>query len=111
EPIPSSYLQSVLQGVPTSYSVICGTTMAQALSTDLGEVSASPAQPCADYEERILAAARTYQSRPEAVGLVPTGTVHRELNYTTERKRVLNSQRRISKNDNVKQHKYTHEVL
>lgn len=111
EPIPSSYLQSVLQGVPTSYSAICGTTMAQALAMDLGEISAAPAQPCADYEERILAAARTYQSRPEAVGLVPTGTVHRELNYTTEKKRVLNSQRRISKNDNVKQHKYTHEIL
>ncbi|MGB3201370.1 MAG: hypothetical protein WBA99_10730 [Nodosilinea sp.] len=111
EPIPSAYLQSVLQGVPTSYSAICGTTMAQALAMDLGEVAADPAQPCADYEERILAAARTYQSRPESVNLVPVGTIHRELNYTTEKKRVLNSQRKISKNDNVKQHKYTHEVL
>jgi hypothetical protein len=59
----------------------------------------------------LLAAARTYQSRPEAANLVPLGTVHRELNYSIEKKRVLNSQRKISKNDNVKQHKYTHEVL
>ncbi|HSM82769.1 MAG TPA: hypothetical protein VLS96_13850 [Nodosilinea sp.] len=111
EPIPSAYLQSVLQGVPTSYSAICGTTLAQAIALDLPEIAAAPAQPCADYEERALAAARTYQSRPEAVNLVPTGTLKRDLNYSTEKKRVLNSQRKISKNDNVKQHKYTHEVL
>ncbi|MEO1068548.1 MAG: hypothetical protein AAFW95_05430 [Cyanobacteria bacterium J06638_6] len=111
EPIPSAYLQSVLQGVPTSYSAICGTTVAQALALDLPEIAADPAQPCADFEERVQAAARTFQSRPETVDLVPTGTLHRDLNYSTEKKRVLNSQRKISKNDNVKQHKYTHEVL
>ncbi len=111
EPIPSAYLQSVLQGVPTSYSAICGTTIAQALALDLPEIAADPAQPCADFEERVQAAARTFQSRPEAVNLVPVGTLRRDLNYSTEKKRVLNSQRKISKNDNVKQHKYTHEVL
>ncbi len=111
EPIPSAYLHSVLQGVPTSYSVICGTTLAQALALDMPEITAAPAQPCADFEERLQATARTYQSQPEAVNLVPVGTLHRELNYSTEKKRVLNSQRKISKNDNVKQHKYTHEVL
>lgn len=111
EPIPSAYLESVLQGVPTSYSAICGTTIAQAQAMDLPEIAAAPAQPCADYEERIAAAARTYQSRPAATELVPLGTLNRDLNYSTERKRVLNSQRKISKNDNVKQHKYTHEVL
>lgn len=111
EPIPSAYLQSVLQGVPTSYTAICGTTIDQALALDLPEIAADPAQPCADFEERVQAAARTFQSRPEAVNLVPVGTIHREVNHSTEKKRVLNSQRKISKNDNVKQHKYTHEIL
>lgn len=111
EPIPSSYLQSVLQGIPTSYTAICGATLAQAQALDLPEIAADPAQPCADFEERLQATARTYQSRPEAINLVPVGTVKRDLNHSTERKRVLNSQRKISKNDNVKQHKYTHEVL
>ena len=111
EPIPSAYLQSVLQGVPTSYTAICGTTIDQALALDLPEIAADPAQPCADFEERVQAAARTFQSRPEAIDLVPRGTLNRDLNYSTEKKRVLNSQRKISKNDNVKQHKYTHEVL
>ena len=111
EPIPSAYLESVLQGVPTSYSALCGTTLAAALALDLPDLATATAQPCADFEERLEAAARTYQSRPAAANLVPVGTHRRDLNYSTEKKRVLNSQRKISKNDNVKQHKYTHEVL
>lgn len=118
EPVPSAYLESLLQGVPTSYRAIWGTTLAQALSGDRSGLNPeqdleplTQATPCTDFEERALAAARTYQSRPAAAHRVPVGTWHRDVNYSTDKKRILNSKATVSAADNVKQHKYTHEVL
>ncbi|MDX5438706.1 MAG: hypothetical protein LPK03_16010 [Pontibacter sp.] len=114
EPVPSAHLETVLNGVTTSYKVLWATQLGAALQGDLPDAVAnhSPkAQLCADFPQRVQAAARTYQSRPSAERLIPQGAVHTDMNYSTERKRVLNSQRKISKRDNVKQHKYTHEVL
>jgi hypothetical protein len=39
------------------------------------------------------------------------GTTKTDLNYSTERKRVLNAARVVTKDDNVKQHSHTHKVL
>ncbi|NJL44709.1 MAG: hypothetical protein HC922_01085 [Leptolyngbyaceae cyanobacterium SM2_3_12] len=116
EPVPSAYLESLLQGIPTSYRAIWGTTLAQA--GDLagryprpGADQLAQAIPCADFEQRAAAAARTYQSRPAAADLVPVGTGRCDINYSTEKKRILNGKTAVSAADNVKQHKYTHEVL
>jgi hypothetical protein len=45
------------------------------------------------------------------MSLVPVGTRRDDFNYSLERKRVLNAENVVSTEDNVKQHKYTHEVL
>jgi hypothetical protein len=60
---------------------------------------------------RAIAAARTYQSRKEAQSHIPVGTSRNDFNYSTERKRVLNQTRVVRKEDDVKQHEYTHKVL
>jgi hypothetical protein len=114
EPVPSAYLEAVFKGVATSYRAICGTTLEQAQNltvTGLPPEQVAVAQPCTDFEARLLAAARTYQTRPQAMELVPLGTSRDDVNFSVEKKRVLNGQRKVSLADNVKQHKYTHEVL
>jgi hypothetical protein len=114
EPLPSAALEAILKGVPTSYSMACGTTLSTVI---VGDALQRPgdfpeeAQFCDDFVYRATAAARTYQSRPTAQNYIPPGTVYREFNYSTERKRVLNSTRVIRTEDNVKQHAYTHQVL
>ncbi|HIK44652.1 MAG TPA: hypothetical protein IGR64_07150 [Leptolyngbyaceae cyanobacterium M65_K2018_010] len=118
EPVPSAYLETLLQGIPTAYRQVWGTTVEQALTMDLGqwvlaeEQADQPLpQRCADFEQRVLAAARTYQSRPATAEVIPVGTVRADLNYSTDKKRILNPKNKVSRTDNVKQHKYTHQVL
>jgi hypothetical protein len=114
EPVPSAHLETVMNGIATSYKLLWGTTLGAALQGDIpaSVVDQVPgAQLCADFPQRVEAAARTYQSRPEAQALIAQGTIYSDVNYSTEKKRILNNQRKISKQDNVKQHKYTHEIL
>ena len=114
EPIPSAYLETLLQGTPTAYRQIWGMTLTAALAFDPKSLTVpgeSVPQRCADFEERVLATARTYHSRPTATELIPVGTTRTDLNYSTAQKRILNPKNKVSKADNVKQHKYTHEVL
>ena len=114
EPIPSAALEAILKGIPTSYQMACSTTVGAVLE---GETPHKPAQfPaeaqfCDDFSFRTIAATRTYKSRPSAQSHLPLGTVRDDFNYSLERKRVLNSQRIIKVEDNVKQHEYTHKVL
>jgi hypothetical protein len=56
-------------------------------------------------------AVRTYQSRPQAQGYIPLGTISRDFNYSLERKRVLNATKVVRPEDNVKQHPLTHQTL
>ena len=114
EPIPSAALEAILKGSPTSYQLACGKTMGEVLEGDSAKMPAdfpASAQFCDDFGERTIAAARTYQRRPSAAEFIPTGTTYSEFNYSVERKRVLNSERIIRTEDNVKQHEYTHKVL
>lgn len=114
EPIPSAYSETLLQGTPTAYRQIWGTTLEAALAFDPATLSledGAKAQRCADFEQRTLAAARTYHHRPQAATAVPVGTSRQDLNYSTAHKRILNPKNKVSRTDNVKQHKYTHEVL
>jgi hypothetical protein len=114
EPIPSAALEAVMKGIPTSYSQAIATTVGAVLPGDTPTLPTSfpaDAQFCDEFQFRLAAAARTYSVRPEAQTLISPGLTKTDFNYSTERKRVLNSQRMVRAEDNVKQHEYTHKVL
>jgi hypothetical protein len=114
EPIPSAALEAILKGIPTSYELAYGTTIGSVLVDNqptLPEGFPAESQFCDEFDVRAVAAARTYKARPIAQTHIPQGTTYREFNFSTERKRVLNSERIIKSEDNVKQHSYTHQVL
>lgn len=114
EPIPSAAVEAIVKGIPTSYEKACAIALGSVLA---GETLQKPAdfpqeaQFCDDFTERAIAAARTYKARPVAKSHIPQGTTRTDFNYSVERKRVLNSQRLVKTEDNVKQHEYTHKVL
>ncbi|MEO1430603.1 MAG: hypothetical protein AAFS12_02895 [Cyanobacteria bacterium J06632_19] len=114
EPIPSASLESLFKGIPTSYKSAVATTLGKVFD---GETARKPAeldksaQIVDDFSERLFAAARTYKRKEEAQSLIPLGKTYSEFTYSTEKKRVLNAQRVVSKDDNVKQHSHTHKVL
>lgn len=114
EPIPSAALEAILKGIPTSYTFACGITLGELLADEtLQKPAAFPeeAQFSDEFAARAISAARTYHSRQEAQAHIPIGTTRTDLNYSTERKRVLNATRVVRKEDDVKQHEYTHKVL
>ncbi|MFM7425073.1 MAG: hypothetical protein ACKO7W_08800 [Elainella sp.] len=114
EPIPSAALEAIVKGIPTSYEQATATTLGAVLAGESLQLpSGFPAETqfCDEFVSRALAAARTFKSRPEAQALVPPGTSKTDFNFSTERKRVLNSDRIVKSEDNVKQHAYTHQVL
>lgn len=114
EPIPSAALEAIASGIPTSYELATATTIGAVLTgetTQLPQDFPPETQLCDDFQFRAVAAARTYQARPVAQEIIPAGTTRRDFNFSTERKRVLNSDRIIKTEDNVKQHAYTHQVL
>lgn len=114
EPIPSAALEAILKGVPTSYEMAIATTLGAVLQ---GETPQFPeefpqeAQFCDEFAERAIATARSYKNRPVAQEHISLGELRQDLNFSTERKRTLNSDRIVSAEDNVKQHAYTHQVL
>lgn len=114
EPIPSSALETLLKGVPTSYQLACAQSLAAVFSGETLQMPAEfPAETqfCENFTQRAVAAARTYKSRPEAKQHIPLGTVKKDFNYSLERKRILNAAHVVSTEDNVKQHSHTHKVL
>lgn len=113
EPIPSAYLETLLQGIPTSYQCVQGTTVGEVLA---GENAAALSgiqgtQFCQNFADRVAAAARTYKSRPDAQTLLALGVTCTDINYSTEKKRMLNMANRVTTEDNVRQHEYTHKTL
>jgi hypothetical protein len=114
EPIPSAALEALLKGTPTSYQFAYATTLGAVLDADtpvrLPEFPAD-AQFCDEFAFRVISATRTYNSRPAAQSHIPLGTKYDRFKFSLDRKRVLNTQRVISTEDNVKQHEYTHKVL
>lgn len=114
EPIPSAALEAILKGIPTSYELACATTLGAVLVEGEPQMLASfpaEAQFCDEFANRAIAAARTYKTRPVATEHIPQGTTRQDFNFSLERKRILNSERIIKNEDNVKQHAYTHQVL
>ncbi|WP_088243698.1 hypothetical protein [Calothrix rhizosoleniae] len=114
EPIPSAALEAILKGIPTSYKFAHATTLGNILGGDtLQKPDEFPenSQFSDEFAQRAIAAARTYKRRESAAKLIPSGTTYTELNYSIERKRVLNASRVVTKDDNIKQHPNTHKVL
>jgi hypothetical protein len=114
EAIPSAALEAIVKGIPTSYLMAWGTTLGAVLDGEtpkmLPEFPTS-AQFSEEFGFRAISAARTYKIRPQAQLHIPLGTVRKDFTYSLERKRVLNSERIIRTEDNVKQHEHTHKVL
>ncbi|MBF2014263.1 MAG: hypothetical protein IGS23_03425 [Rivularia sp. T60_A2020_040] len=114
EPIPSASLESLFKGIPTSYKSAVATTLGSVLD---GEIARKPAQLdnsaqiVNDFSERAFAAARTYKRKESAQSLIPLGKTYSDFQYSVEKKRVLNAQRVVNKDDNVKQHSHTHKIL
>ncbi|MFN6562522.1 MAG: hypothetical protein RMY28_022390 [Nostoc sp. ChiSLP01] len=114
EPIPSAALEALLKGIPTSYKLACATTLASVLDGDSQLVPDGFPQSAQFGEEfipRLFATARTYKRRESAKSLIPLGTTYTDFKYSVDRKRVLNANRVVTKEDNVKQHSHTHKVL
>ena len=114
EPIPSAALEAILKGIPTSYELACAKSLGEIFPGETAQIPAefpTEAQLCDRFEERVIAAARTYKVRPEAKQHIPLGSVKQDFNYSLEKKRVLNMVNVVSKEDNIKQHSHTHKVL
>ncbi|MBW4470716.1 MAG: hypothetical protein KME45_09960 [Stenomitos rutilans HA7619-LM2] len=114
EPIPSAALEAIVKGIPTSYQTAIATTLGAVFTGDTPQLPTefpTSAQFCDEFVDRAIAAARTYKVRPVAQGHIPLGSSRSDFAYSVERKRVLNSQRLVRTEDNVKQHEYTHKVL
>jgi hypothetical protein len=114
EPIPSSAWEALLKGIPTSYEIAAATTLGALIGGDTPEIPASFPADCQlgnEFAYRCIASARTYKRRPEAQSHIALCEIYTSFNYSTERKRILNADRVVTKDDNVKQHAYTHQKL
>ncbi|MUG94418.1 hypothetical protein F7734_19380 [Scytonema sp. UIC 10036] len=114
EPIPSASLETLFKGTNTSYKLAYATTLGSLVDRDKLKIPSEfpeSAQLGHDFMERAIAAARTYKRREVAKSLIPLGTTYTDFKYSTERKRVLNVTRNVTKEDNIKQHPNTHKVL
>jgi len=114
EPIPSAALEAILKGIPTSYKLAYATTLGSILDGEnllLPSGFPETAQFSEEFLPRTFSATRTYKRRESAQSLIPLGTTKSDFNYSTERKRVLNAARVVTKEDNIKQHSHTHKVL
>jgi hypothetical protein len=116
EPIPSATLETLCQGIPTSYEQVIATTLGQIIHNgelQLPQGFPSDAKIPDDFSDRTEASARTYKRDRQAhvKDLMPIGSSRDDFNYSLERKRILNAQRKIGKSDNVKQHEHTHKTL
>lgn len=116
EPVPSAYFAALTKGVPTSYEFLYSLKLGDLLKDEQPIVTNLPVdikdvQFCEDFVERTLATARTYQGREDIQAVLPCDQVFSEINFSTEKKRILNSSHRVTAEDNVKQHNYTHMTL
>ena len=116
EPVPSAYFEALTKGVPTSYQTLYSLQLGQVLDEQRPAVNHLPvdakgAQFCENFVERVEAAARTYQNKPDIQSAVPCGQTFTAVNFSTDKKRILNASHKVTAEDNVKQHKYTHMTL
>lgn len=114
EPIPSAALEAILKGIPTSYEMAIATTVGSVWSNETPQAPSEfppGAEFCDEFLFRLQATARSFRSRPVATEHLPIGALKTDFNFSTERKRMLNADRVVNTEDNVKQHAHTHKVL
>lgn len=114
EPIPSSALEALIKGIPTSYTLAAATTIGALVAGDTPQIPASFPTDCQlgnEFAYRCIASARTYKRRTVAQTHIAPGETYTSFNHSTDRKRILNADRVVTKDDNVKQHAYTHQKL
>lgn len=114
EPLTAGTLETLQLGVPTSYCRVLATTCG-----DLFDDAAMPTtlnvealdkltegydfQLCESILERSMAAARTFRRRPEAASFVPVHETTEDVNFNTDRKRIMDLHYEPKFDDNVKQ--------
>ncbi len=104
EPIASATLLTILDGIPTSYTLLIPSSLEEALAAfDQGQPVGFPheARFADDFVERLNAATRTYQTHPEAAQQLKAAL---NLDNPAPQQRILNLTRAISDSDNIKQH-------
>lgn len=114
EPIPSAALEAILKGIPTSYELVRAMGLGEVFNGDNPQIPSdfpANAQLCENFTERAIAATRTYKNQPHLKELIPLGSQKDDLNFSLEKKRVLNAVHLVRTEDNVKQHSHTHQVL
>ena len=116
EPIPSAALEAIFKLIPTSYELAYATALGDVLDPENmaqlpANIFSSEVQVCSEFLERAIAAARTYKTRPEAQRFISIGDTYSDFNFSLEKKRILNAERVVTAEDNVKQHSHTHKVL
>lgn len=114
EPIPSAALEALLKGIPTSYQFAYAKSLGEFYGESGHQIPPEfppYAQLCNSFDERVIAACRTYKSRSEAKAHIPLGSKREDFNFSIEKKRVLNTVNVVRTEDNIKQHPHTHQVL
>jgi hypothetical protein len=114
EPIPSAALEAILKGIPTSYRIARALPLGSAFDGETPIVPAGfpeDAQLGENFIERTIAAARTYKNQPQLQELIPLGSDREDLQFSLDKKRILNAVNVVRVEDNVKQHSHTHKVL
>ncbi|MFM8309953.1 MAG: hypothetical protein ACKN87_23720 [Microcystis aeruginosa] len=114
EPIPSAALEAIVKGIPTSYEFARAMSLGEVFQGDNPQIPSNfpdNAQLCENFVERAIAATRTYKNQPHLQGLIPLGGQKDDLNFSLEKKRILNAVHVVRTEDNVKQHSHTHKVL
>lgn len=114
EPIPSAALEAIIKGIATSYQFACSKLINELVDEERLKMPPefpSSTQFCDDFTNRMIAAARTYKSRPHAQEYIPLGKVRDDFNYSLERKRILNAVNVVRQEDNIKQHPHTHKTV
>jgi len=110
EPVPSAAFLLLLQRIPSSFSLLSAVDPRSFEPDVLPD--GFPQHACfpLDFQERLTAAARTFQHNPEAKQFLGLGESV-SLNVPLKQKRIINSVRIVSEQDNVKQHPMTHLAL
>lgn len=114
EPIPSAALEAIIKGIPTSYKIACAKSVGQVYqqgSLIIPQEFPETSQFCDQFEERVIAACRTYKIRETAQQHIPLNTIREDFNFSLEKKRILNAVNVVTTDDNVKQHSHTHKIL
>ncbi len=110
EPIPSAAFLTLLQDIPSSFSLIRAVDP-NSLFDDKGAFIRPQGFPDEaivpnDFIDRLKAAARTFQYKPEAQIHLKIGQ-ERSFDNQPKQKRIINQDNVVSDDDNIKQHPLT----